>query len=244
VYERMVKRLSDIDLGLAQSVAQMVGGPSPEKAGRANHGKTATNLSQMDFVPASLSVATRKVAIIIADGYDPVALNAVKIVLEAAQAVPLIIGTRRSEIFAADQTQTPGKGIKPDHHLEGLRSTLVDAVFIPGGEKSVVTLGKSGRALHWIREAFGHLKAIGATGEAVKLVNDTLALKQVSISFDHSAVESYGVVTVSQASADSFREAYEAGKNAPSFVGKFIYAISCHRVWGRELDGLNSMVAY
>ena len=73
VYERMSERLTDIDLGLAQSVAEMVGAPVPQKEGRPNHGKKAKGLSQMDFLPKEPTIATRRIAIIIADGYDPVA---------------------------------------------------------------------------------------------------------------------------------------------------------------------------
>lgn len=244
VYERMTKRLADIDLVLAQSVAQMVGGPLPDAGATANHGKVAKNLSQMDFLPSSPSIATRKVAILIADGYDSVVFNAVKKILEGGQAIPLVIGPRRSEIFPAGQAPTPGNGVKPDHHFEGLRSTLVDAIFIPGGEESVRTLGKSGRALHWIREAFGHLKAIGAIGEAVKLVNQALPLPEINVSLEGEAVESYGVVTMGKVSTESWKETFEVIKNAPGFAGKFVYAIASHRVWERELDGLNTMVAY
>ncbi len=244
VYGRMTQRLGDIDLGLAQTVAEMVGGPTPESAGTANHGKTAKNLSQLDLLPVIPTVATRKVAIIIADGYDSVAFTAVKTALDAAQAIPVIIAPRRAEIFAANQKRAPGKGVKPDHHLEGYRSTLVDAIFVPGGAAAIETLRKNGRALHWLREAFGHLKPIAATGEAVKLLDDAFRLPTVELSLDGETLESYGVVTMSKVSPESLKDVAQLATNAPSFLGKFFYAISQHRVWERELDGLSSLVAY
>ena len=75
---------------------------------------------------------------------------------------------KRQTVFAEGESKS-GKGIQPDHHFEGMRSTMFDSVFIPGGSH-IETLCKQGRVVHWVREAFGHLKAIGATGEAVKLV--------------------------------------------------------------------------
>ncbi|KAK4079759.1 hypothetical protein Trihar35433_864 [Trichoderma harzianum] len=243
VYERLVKRLADIDLGLAQSVGKMVGGAVPDKAGQANHGKKAKGLSQMEYLPDEPIIASRRVGIIVADGYDPIAFNAIYGAIQGAKAVPLVIGTHRSETFADGESQS-GKGIVPDHHLEGQRSTMFDALFVPGGKQAIETLSKNGRALHYIREAFGHLKAIGATGEGVLLVEKALQLPTVVTSSDNEAVESYGVVTLKSVHPERLGELVSAAKNAKGFLDKFVYAISVHRCWEREIDGLSTMVAY
>lgn len=243
VYERLVKRLADIDLGLAQSVGKMVGGAVPDKAGQANHGKKAKGLSQMEYLPDEPIIASRRIGIIVADGYDPIAFNAIYGAIQGAKAVPLVIGTHRSETFADGESQS-GKGIVPDHHLEGQRSTMFDALFIPGGKQAIETLSKNGRALHYIREAFGHLKAIGATGEGVLLVEKALQLPTVVTSSDNEAVESYGVVTLKSVHPERLGELVSAAKNAKGFLDKFVYAISVHRCWEREIDGLSTMVAY
>ncbi|KAK0639782.1 catalase-like domain-containing protein [Cercophora newfieldiana] len=240
VYGRMVQRLADIDLGLAQTVAEMVGGEAPKQAGRPNHGLRAKALSQFEFPPMKMSIASRRIAILIADGYDPVAFSAAYGAISAGLAIPLVIGTKRSKIVAADGTTS----IQPHHHLEGFRSVMVDALFIPGGEKSIATLSKSGRAQHWIREAFGHLKAIGATGEGVDFVHNTIALPRVTVSASGDVHESYGVVTLRQISPSSFTEAVQIAKGAKGFLEKFFYAIAQHRNFDRELDGLHSMVAF
>ncbi|KAL6824135.1 catalase-like domain-containing protein [Trichoderma camerunense] len=243
VYERLVKRLADIDLGLAQSVGKMVGGAVPDKAGQANHGKKAKGLSQMEYLPDEPIIASRRIGIIVADGYDPIAFNAIYGAIQGAKAVPLVIGTHRSETFADGESQS-GKGIVPDHHLEGQRSTMFDALFVPGGKQAIETLSKNGRALHYIREAFGHLKAIGATGEGVLLVEKALQLPTVVTSSDNEAVESYGVVTLKSVHPERLGELVSAAKNAKGFLDKFVYAISVHRCWEREIDGLSTMVAY
>ncbi|KAH7329533.1 catalase-like domain-containing protein [Stachybotrys elegans] len=244
VYERLTQRLADIDLGLAQSVAEMVGGSKPEKAGRPNHGKKAKGLSQMDYLPATPTIASRRIAIIIADGYDPVAFSAVKATILAGSALPFVLAPRRSPIFAAGEDRSTAKGIMPDHHLEGQRSTMFDAIFIPGGEQSIATLSKNGRALHYIREAFGHLKAIAASGHAVDLVNKAIQLPEIQLSSSNDVSDSYGVVTLKEASPDSLKEVVKVAKNSTGFLEKFVLAISQHRCWERELDGLNAMVAY
>lgn len=244
VYERMCERLTDIDLTLAQSVAELVGAPIPQKAGRPNHGKKAKGLSQLEFMPKEPIIATRMVAIIIADGYDPVAYNGIYAALKSAGAMPFTIAPRRTPIFAAGESKDSGKGVKPDHNLEGQRSTMYDSIFIPGGADSIATLRKNGRALHYVREAFGHLKAIGATGEAVSFVKDACALPGVEFSNGGDVVDSYGVVTAAKVAPESFKEALKMAKGAKEFVDAYTYAISCHKNWDRELDGLSTMVAY
>lgn len=239
VYGRMAQRLADIDLGLAQTVAEMVGGEAP-KTGRANHGRRARGISQSDFPGEQPTVASRRVAILVADGYDQAAFAAAYAALGAAKATPLVVGTRRSKVTAAG-----GAGsTQPHHHLEGLRSTMVDALFIPGGAQSAQALGKSGRALHWIREAFGHLKVIGATGEAVDLVNKAIDLPAVTVSGAGDVHESYGVVTLRDVKPDSLREAVTVAKGAKGFLEQFFWGISQHRNWDRELAGLHTQVAY
>ncbi|THX60164.1 catalase [Aureobasidium pullulans] len=244
VYKRMVERIADIDLDLAKGVAEMVGADIPEVAGRPNHGKKSKGLSQEDFPPENLTIATRMVAILIADGYDAVAYNAIKAGLAAQGALPFTIAPRRTPIYAAGESKDSGKGLAPDHNLEGQRSTMYDAIFIPGGADSIATLRKNGRALHYVREAFGHLKAIGATGEAVKFVQDACSLPGVEFSESNNVVDSYGVVTAAQTEASTFKEAIDLVKNAKDFSSAFSYAISQHKNYQRELDGLSSMVAY
>ncbi|KAF2189195.1 catalase-domain-containing protein [Zopfia rhizophila CBS 207.26] len=243
VYKRLCDRLTEIDLSLAQNVAELVGGDVPQQAKRENHGKRAKGLSQMDYMPSEPTIATRRVAIIIADGYDAVAYNGIKAALSAAGAIPFTIGSRRNPIFAAGESKESDKGVTPDHHLEGMRSTMFDSIFVPGGSH-VETLRKNGRALHWVREAFGHLKAIGATGEAVAFVKDACQLPGVQFSNSGEVVDSYGVVTASQVSPQSFKEVVKMAKGAKDFVDAYTYAISCHRNFDREMDGLSTMVAY
>lgn len=244
VYERMCQRLTDIDLELAQTVAEMVGAPIPQKAGRPNHGKKTKGISQFEYMPVDPTIATRRVALIIADGYDPVAYNGVKAALTAAGALPFTIAPRRSPIFAEGEDKKSGQGVKPDHHLEGMRSTLFDSIFVPGGSQSVATLRKNGRAVHWVREAFGHLKAIGATGEAVAFVKDACDIPGMKFSSSAECMDSYGVVTAAKIRPESFREAIKMVKGAKEFLDAYTYAISQHKNFDRELDGLSTMVAY
>ena len=244
VYERMSQRLADIDLGLAQQVAELVGASVPQKAGRPNHGKKSKNLSQAELVPKQPTIETRRVAIIITDGYDPVAYNGIVAALKGAKALPFTISTRRNLIFAAGESKESGKGVRADHHLEGMRSTMFDSIFVPGGTNSIAALRKNGRALHWVREAFAHLKAIGATGEAVEFVRDACSLPGMEFSSSGRVVNSYGVVTASKVKPESFKERLNMVKDAAEFVDAYTYEISKHKNFEREIQGFPQMVAY
>src|SRR5207244_675928 len=112
------------DLELAQTVAELVGGDKPTQATRQNHGKKAKALSQTEFPPSKPTIASRRVAVIIADGFDKTAYEGITMTLKASSALPFIIAPRRSEIFPAGVEKTAGNGVMPDHHLEGMRSTM------------------------------------------------------------------------------------------------------------------------
>ena len=244
VYERMVERLCDIDIELPQAVAEKAGAPTPQKQIRPNHGKKAKGLSMTEFNAPEPTIASRRVAILVGDGYDPVAFTGINTALKAAKAFPFVIGPKRQTVYAAGESKS-AKGIQPDHHFEGVRSTMFDSVFIPGGSH-IETLCKQGRVVHWVREAFGHLKAIGATGEALKLVKIACDVEGMKFSSQGSEeiVDSYGVVTAGQAKPESSRQTLILIKGSKDLVEAYAFAISQHKNFDRELDGLSSMVAY
>lgn len=247
VYERLAgHRLAELDLPLAQAVAEMVGAPIPQKALRPNHGKKSVRLSQLEFPPKTPGIVSRRIAILIGDGYDKVAFNGIKAAILAAQALPFVIGTKRSAIYADGESKGSSKGVVPDHQYDGQRSTMFDATFIPGGSH-VKALKPNGQFRYWISESFGHLKAIGATGEAAQFVKEVLGTAvdvKVAGADSKAPVEWYGVVTAgTPQKPESFSEGVKIVKDATDFVGKFFYQISQHRHWQRELDGLAASVA-
>jgi len=241
VYERLTARLTEIDLSLAQAVAEKVGAPTPDKQTKPNHGKKAPGLSQMDFMPEKPTIATRRVAILIADGYDPVSYNGIKTALKAQGALPFTIGPKRQPVKADGGKETT----QPDHHFQGMRSTMFDAIFVPAGPHAK-TIASQGLPRFWIREAFGHLKAIGAVGEGVQAVKAALSEAEgVELASTSSTelVESYGVVTVGAVEPSSFSDAVQIVKEGKGFVENFFFQISQHKNWKRELDGLADMVS-
>ncbi|KAF1808328.1 catalase [Eremomyces bilateralis CBS 781.70] len=236
VHERLCQRLADIDLGLAQRVAQTVGSPAPQKSNHPNHGKKTIHLSQTEF-PGSNTIPARKIALLIANGFDSTVYQTIEKAYKALGALPTPVGPVRTPIQPAS-----GSAVQPIHHLESARSTLFDAVILIGGNESYqATLSNNGRAVHWVREAFGHCKPVGAIGGAGIAILKTAVgtVQQVQIAQGSSVLESFGVVTAGE-QATLGDEMMKQG----SFMTTFTQVLAKHRAWNRETEGLTTMVAY
>ena len=268
VYETYTKLLNNIDYELAKTVAQNVNGILPDKPARQNHGKKDAALSQTHFIPKTPTIKSRRIAILIADGFNLAEVESVRAALASGLATTWIIGPRRGKIFAHGE-KVGGAGLVADHHYEGQRSTLFDALYIPSGAEHAKSIASNGRAIHWIREAFGHCKAIGAIGDgkhmyalyfrisvlisfpllAVPVVREAIGLPEIRVASSPDSTEvqsSYGVVTAGKYDVKSaVTDALEiATGNTKGFVTNFAYEISQHRCYLRETDGLISRVAY
>ncbi|PAA44733.1 catalase HPII [Pseudomonas fragi] len=194
--------LANIDLGLARRVAENLGLPAP-KAGTVAERKTrftqSPALSQANLLAGNIK--TRKVAILAANGVDGKAIDALKQALAAEGAHAKLLGPTSAPVKTADGTL-----LAVDASMEGLPSVAFDAVYVPGGAASIKALSGDGVALHYLLEAYKHLKAIALQGDARQLL-DVLHLQ-----------------------AD---EGLLAIKDAQDLKA-FFAAIGQHRVWSRE----------
>lgn len=237
VYKRMTERLAAIDFDLAKTVATNVGGTIPTKALKENKGTKAKGLSQMEFMPEKPIIKTRRISILLADGFDFDQYTAMKKALQTQDAFVFTIGAQRQGV-----TSESGQKVVPDHFFTGMRSTLFDAVYVPGG-KHIQALAKNGVAKHWIAESFSHLKAIAGSNEAVPFIQRQINLAEVEVAQNGSSLkESYGVVT-GYGDAGSLLKVANVGPDAKGLAERFIWHISRHRTWARELDGLSDQIA-
>jgi catalase len=233
VVHNMIKRLNDIDFEFAKTVALNVGVPAPDKPARPNHGKRDRYQSQTFFDPKTSTIATRRIAILVADGFDLAQVNAMRAALSSQGALTFIIGNRRGHIKSTSSEQSQESGLGADFSWESGRSVLFDAIYVPGGAQSALTLRESGRAIHWVREAFQHCKAIAASGEGVDFIQEACQLPGIQLALkpsDTSAVVDKGVVTVGKFEALHESKAKFGGND---FVSLFATEISKHRCWDR-----------
>jgi catalase len=222
---RMVGILSQIDNGLAAAVAEGLGFPVPKPELPINGSFGAdTNPKSVQPVKAKTSIKesgapsmvntvkdsikTRKVAALIADGFDGAQVAAMKEALMKEGAMLKTVAPRNGAILTAD-----GKAVAADFSLLTTASVLFDAVYIPGGDASIATLAGDADAQHFVNEAFKHCKAICAIGDTGAFFGNTFAGK---------AKNDPAVVV-----ADKLNSA----------LPQFIKAIANHRNWEREIKG-------
>jgi catalase len=247
VYQTYTNVLNCIDFEMAKNVARNVGSTIPDKPGRENHGKTSKSLSQRYYEPKVPTIVERRIAILVEDGFDLEEVTAVRNALTSAKARTFIIGPRRGKVYPSGEHADAKKGIKADHHFEGQRSTLFDALYIPSGGQHIDALAKNGRVVQYVREAFGHCKAIGAVGYAVEFLREVVNLPGVEFQHGDSAnvTSSYGVITTGKVKPKSVAtDELEIKPGSKDFTVEFAYATSRHRWYEREMDGLTSRVAY
>jgi catalase len=114
-----------------------------------------------------------------------------------------------------------GNMVEVDKSHVTTASVLFDAIYIPGGRESVESMKKQGDVIHFINEAYKHCKPIGATAEAVELLEFS-SIRGVNYSHGHESSADMGVVT----SRDP--------QDCNQFNQMFIQAIAHHRHWARE----------
>ena len=108
----------------------------------------------------------RLVGLLVADGTDGDAVTRVKTAAEAAGAQVQIIAPKIGGVTLND-----GAALPADRQLQGAPSVLFDAVALVLSEDGCARLIEDSAAVDFVRDAFGHLKAIGHTAEAQPLLD-------------------------------------------------------------------------
>ncbi|MGI5229787.1 catalase [Actinoallomurus sp. CA-142502] len=206
VREGVVRNLANVHHDLATRVAEGIGvEPPAEPAGPVSDQRSPA-LSQANS-PTD-TVATRKIAILAADGVDGDHVRAAMTALTEAGATCEVLAAVDGSLSAA-----AGDDVEVTRPLTTVASVLYDAVLVPGGDRSVQALAGDGDAVHFVSEAFKHGKAIGALGDGVSLL-EVARLTSVRRS-DRETVADQGVVTGGTADGD--------------FTEAFVTAVAAHR---------------
>ena len=157
--------------------------------------------------------------------------------LSSLGAITFIIGPHRGHIKSSSPLGIKGEesGLGADFSWESGRSTLFDALYVPGGAQSALTMREQGRPVHWLREAFHHCKPIAASGEGVDFVHQACQLPGIQLALKSSEtkpVVDKGVVTVGKFDASHEVAVRLGGGN--DFISLFATEISKHRCWERS----------
>ncbi|RZJ66298.1 MAG: catalase [Flavobacterium sp.] len=226
---RMLGLLSQIDDSLAQEVAKGLGLPVPPKPETPmNHGVSPdsdpnaqepkpvdTSLAPSDALSMiknptiSPTIASRKVAILCADGTNEESVAAVKLALLKADAKGCIIAPHMGFI-----TTDQGGQVPVDFSFLTSSSVLFDAIYIPGGS-GLVELAENGDVMEFIEDAYKHCKVIAAESEGVELIAGTKFASK-------------------NENADDTGLLLETEPDLAQFAQRFTEAMGAHRIWERE----------
>ena len=167
VREAIVGHLRHVDAGLAQRVADGLGldtlPPAPPAAVEPRDMKPSPALQIIGKMKDTLQ--GRCVGILVDDGSDAATIKALRKAAEAAGATVKIIAPKRGGAKLGD-----GKRLPADGQLAGTPSVLFDAVAIVLSDAGGKALAKEAAAVDFVRDAFGHLKAIAADAGAQALL--------------------------------------------------------------------------
>jgi catalase len=240
IRERMLFLLAQIDRTLANKVAQGLGLSVPTKLDKPINMNVPADGEPRKFQPKRATQAvetsptlsmvenpnfpketikTRKIAFLVADGFDDSAVAEMKQALLTAGAIACTVAPRLGML-----TGTNGEIVKADFSFLTGSSVLFDAVYVPGGEASVTSLKSEPEAVNFLMEAYKHCKPIAASGAGVGLLENAGLAKGSTL--NKSAEESHtdklpGIII-------------RPASDAAGIGGDFIEAIAQHRFWERE----------
>ncbi|MDF0489629.1 catalase [Sphingomonas sp. H39-1-10] len=164
---RMVANLRNVDENLAKRVADGLGIELPEKSKAA---KAPVDMAPSDALSIHKNMKPtlegRAVGILIADGTDAAELDAVIKAVEAEKARAVVVAPKVGGAKLSDGTVR-----KADGQLAGSPSQIFDAVAIVLSDAGCAALVKEAAAVQFAMDAFGHLKAIGASAAAKPLLD-------------------------------------------------------------------------
>ncbi|RJP74179.1 MAG: catalase [Candidatus Zixiibacteriota bacterium] len=216
IRKRVVELFNNVDGDMAVRVADGIGVPPPAQKGPTGGTKKSPNLSQENTVKDTIK--SRKVAVLLAEGYNHDEVMQVKEALKNGGAKAQIISQHLGMVKAAD-----GQEMEVDKSYITTGSIVFDAVYIPGGQH-VDTLKQQGYALHFVSEAYKHCKPIAANGEGCMLLeaSSITGVKIAGADPNGPVVADMGVVTTrNTGKMDEFKQ-------------EFTFAIARHRHWDRE----------
>jgi len=190
-----------IDEALGSGVAQALG-----MDGQADKITPAQEPIDMALSPtlsmikkAEPTLKGRKVAALVTDGTDDMMLEALRTAVEKEGAVLAIVAPKIGGVTTAS-----GKKLPADQALSGAPSVFFDAVVALPSSEGGTLLAQEAAAIDWLRDAFGHLKAIGYVETAAPMFAKA------------GIVRDAGVV--------------DLGSDVPAFIK----AAKQHRIWDRE----------
>jgi catalase len=200
IREAMVGHLRHVEEDLAQRVASGLGMSELARAPI-----LAAPVQELELSPALQLIGKmkdtlegRSIGVLVADGSEAVLIDVIRKAVTKAGAHVKMVASKIGNVTLAD-----GSLLKIDGQLAGTPSVLFDAVALILSDEAAALFSKEANAIDFVRDAFGHLKAIGVDkgGEVL--------LKKAGIEHD-AGVITFGSVDQFIAAAKTRQWAREA----------------------------------
>ena len=175
VKQRVVDMFSNVDLGLAKEIACKIGA-TPPTSGGSTVTKASPALSQENTIK---SARTRKVAVIIAEGFDYNQVDMLIKALQAEGAQAAIVSDKLGMMTSSDGSQMEAaKSFITDS------SVVFDAVYIDGGKNADPYFVME--ACKFVKEAFIHYKPIAGTNEGKTWIEEEKMGNSLGVFMGHA----------------------------------------------------------
>ncbi len=183
---RMLWMIKQINTDLAKQVAKNLGMAIPKSIDKPINQAIGADSNVNDFQPGKAknyldqspalsqsntkfnSIATRQIAVLVADGFSMKDFKAMTKKLKNENAIINLIAPHGGKITCDTDMKH-----KVDAAIATTESVLFDAIYIPGGKKSIKALMEHGKVIKFINEALKHCKAISADNEGKDLLEKT-----------------------------------------------------------------------
>jgi catalase len=166
----MVSGLRNVSEELAAELAYDLGLKLPKAMPKAIETTPTAEVAyspalSLTALPGEGGIATRKVAILIAEGLEGRTISILVDALTAAGAVIRLLSNRLGSV-----TSAAGGAFEVDATLENSPPVLFDALVLPDGIDAVERLSKDGHTLEFLKDQYRHCKSILVLGAASKLL--------------------------------------------------------------------------
>jgi len=229
IRERMLGLLAQVDTDLANRVAAGLGLNVPKKLEKPMNMSVPADADPRKFQPKRAeeelepspalrmvdnpnfplkSIKTRKIAFLVADGFNEASVMDMKMALMKAGAKAMTVAPHLGVLTGAG-----GETLNADFSLLTASSVLFDAVYVPDGQASVSALQAGPEAVDFLREAYQHCKTIAAHGIGAQLLENA---------------------GLGESMTDAGLIANRDG-DARTLAENFIIGIARHRHWEREV---------
>ena len=178
--------VNEINEDLAMKVAKNLGLKVPETIVQPINQAISADCNVEDFQPGKAknyldkspalsqekskfdTIATRKIAFLMADGFSNSDFEKMSLLLKSKHAMYKVVAPHGGSIISDS-----GKSVPVDASISTTESVLYDAIYIPGGQKSIDGLKGEKKYVKFINEALKHCKAIAADKEGEDMLNKT-----------------------------------------------------------------------